>query len=463
MTDTILIVDDEIDLLKGIQRSITEKLNSNILIATCGNEAIKIIKQNPIDLVLTDISMPGMDGLELLQSIMDYDSNITVIMMTAYGTIEIAVNALKQGAYDFVQKPFDFEYLIRLIRKGVEHNRLVRENCRLLKKVSEQAPLEKLVGNSKPMRMVHNQIKTLANSDVSVLILGETGSGKDLASQAIHELSQRRNRPFITVNCPALPEGLLESELFGYKKGAFTGADSNKMGLFDQADGGTIFLDEIGDLPMSLQTKLLRVLQNHEVKPLGSIQSHQVNTRVIAATNQDLNTKIEKGEFRADLYFRLHVTSLVMPALRDMKEDFPLLVKHFLSKAACELKLQTKSISCEVLNYLMNREWPGNTREFENLVRAWTATVSENEIQLKHVKQNSSPASQVTSNFDLGGSYKDLKGRVIKDFTLTYLTQLLTETKGNVSLSAKISGIKRQSLQKIISRYNIDITKYRTN
>ncbi len=460
MNDTILIVDDEVDLLNGLKRTLATEFNGTTLAATSGKVALGILREHPVDLVLTDISMPGMDGLKLLQSILDNDANVTVIMMTAYGTIEIAVKALKLGAYDFVQKPFDTDHLVRLIKKGIEHNRLVRENARLQQKICERKPLENLVGNSKPMQRVHDQIRTLAKTDVSVLIMGETGTGKDLATQAIHAASRRRGKELVTVNCPTLPEGLLESELFGHSKGAFTGADRDKEGLFDQAEGGTIFLDEIGDLPMSLQTKLLRVLQNREVKPVGANQSHRINTRVIAATNQDLNAKIQNGGFRTDLYYRLHVTSLVMPALREIKEDIPLLAKHFLTKAACSLNLQTKAISREVLSYLIDREWPGNTRELENTIRGWTATITASRIQLKHVDPDTM-ANQSTVDLDVAEPYKELKDRVIADFTKSYLTRLLTHTKGNVTLSARTSGIKRQSLQKIINRYKIDINKYR--
>jgi DNA-binding NtrC family response regulator len=461
MSDMILLVDDEIDLTNGIKRSISPKIDCDVLTAASGKEALDLIEAKAVDLVLTDISMPGMDGLELLQSIMDFDDNVTVIMMTAYGTIDNAVKALKMGAYDFVQKPLDFDYLVRLIRKGIEHNRLVRENTRLQRKICEQAPLENLVGSSKAMQTVRTQIQTLAKTDVPVLIVGETGTGKDLAAQAIHALSHRRHKELVTVNCPALPEGLLESELFGHTKGSFTGALQNKKGLFDQADDGTIFLDEIGDLPNSLQTKLLRVLQSNEVKPVGANLSHHTNTRILAATNQDLAAKIESGNFRADLFYRLNVTSLLMPPLREISDDIPLLVKYFLEKTACELNIETKTTSADVLTFLISREWPGNTRELENTIRGWTATLSENVIQIEHISAFGNPLTESAGDLMGEETYKDLKDRAIEKFTRSYLTKLLTRTQGNVTLSAKISGIKRQSLQKIINRYGIDIESYR--
>jgi DNA-binding NtrC family response regulator len=461
MKNTLLIVDDEADLLKGLKRSLCRELDCDVLTAEDGNKALGILGSAPVDLMLTDISMPGMDGMELLKSGLKYDPLLSVIMMTAYGTIEIAVEALKIGAYDFVQKPFDFDHLVRLLRKGLERNRLLRENTRLQQRICERTSLENLVGKSVPMMKVHSQIKTLARTDVTVLITGETGTGKDLAANAIHENSKRRSKPMITVNCPALPEGLLESELFGHVKGAFTGADTVKKGLFDLAEGSSILLDEVGDLPPSLQTKLLRVLQNQEVTPVGSGKSHQVDVRILAATNQDLTAKIESGEFRADLFYRLNVASLVMPTLSDLKNDIPLLVNHFLTKSACELKIDPKQVSKEVLNHLGNRSWPGNMRELENVIRAWTATVPDAVILPENILGNIQEMSSPHIEKDLNGLYKDLKDRVIEQFTREYVCHLLQKNSGNVTLSAKISGIKRQSLQKIITRYAIDVDGFR--
>ncbi len=461
MSDTILIVDDETDLLEGLRRTITSELDCRCLTATNGEEALKIVTSNPIDLVLTDINMAGMDGITLLKAIGENDPSITVIMMTAYGTIETAVETLKKGAYDFIQKPFEFEDLLRLLKKGVEHNRLVRENNRLQQRLCEVGPMESMIGKSSRMQTVYSQIRTLAKTDVTVLILGETGTGKDLAAQAIHASSNRRNRQLVTVNCPALPDNLLESELFGHLKGAFTGADSNKRGLFDQAEGSTIFLDEIGDLPLSLQTKLLRVLHNQEIKPVGAEQTHQVDVRVIAATNQNLAAKIQSGEFRADLFYRLNVASLNMPALAEIHEDIPLLANHFLAKAACELKIEPKSLSPDVLNHLLLRDWPGNVRELENTIRGWSATIPDEKIQMRHVIQIPKNDEAIQPDIPFEGPYKELKERVIESFTRSYVTRLLENTGGNISFSARVSGIKRQSLQKIINRYNINADDYR--
>lgn len=444
-----------------MSRSIVQETDYRVITATSGKEALGILEKKSIDLVLTDISMPGIDGLALLKSIIGLDPSITIIMMTAYGSIEIAVKSLKLGAYDFIQKPFNFDFLVRLLKKGMERNRLLRENNRLQQIVCEKAPFENMIGKSQKMQEMFRKIKMLAKTDVTVLITGETGTGKDLAAQAIHAISGRRNKGMITVNCPALPEGLLESELFGHKKGAFTSADSEKKGMFDQAENGTIFLDEIGDLPLSLQKKLLRVLQNQEVKPIGANESHQVNVRVIAATNQDLNQKMENGEFRPDLFYRLHVATLTMPSLREIREDIPLFVNHFLSKSACELQVQAKTVSEDVIHYLKLLEWQGNIRELENLIRSWTATIEVAEIKMNHVAMDLKNTIQMPGTVSSDGSYKELKDQVIEGFTRSYISKLLEETRGNISLSAKISGIKRQSLQKIINRYDIDANHFR--
>ncbi len=461
MKDTILIVDDEIDLVAGLKRSISREMECAVFTATSGEEALNLLSDKPVSLVLTDVSMPEMDGMTLLNKIMSLNPSLTVIMMSGYGTIEIAVKALKHGAYDFIQKPFEFEKLVSLLNKGLAKSRLQHENDRMQLGKNQQISLDSLIGKSSRIQQTRNQIKTLSKTDVTVLITGETGTGKDVAARLIHAMSARGKKQMVTVNCPALPEGLLESELFGHVKGAFTGADSEKKGLFDSAEGSTIFLDEIGDLPLSLQTKLLRVLQNQELKPVGAGQSHKIDVRIIAATNQNLPEKIESGEFRADLFYRLNVANLVMPDLNKIKEDIPLLANHFLAKAAFELKTEAKMISAEVLERLQTTDWPGNTRELENAIRAWTATIPTDTVQLEHIDVEEAEGFGADIDLDLNGPYKQLKEKIIERFTKEYVCRLLKQTEGNVSISAKISGIKRQSLQKIINRYEINVRDYR--
>lgn len=461
MTDTLLIVDDETDLLYGLKRGIDLELSCRVLLAEDGKAALNIIKNEAVDVVLTDILMPEMDGLSLLREIKETDAAITIIVMTAYGTIQKAVEAIKNGAYDFIQKPLDEERLIHLLNKGFELNRLVRENARLMEKLCETSPFANMVGRSAKMLAVFNTIEMLARTDVTLLLLGETGTGKDLAAQAIHGLSARHNKAMVTVNCPALPESILESELFGYRKGAFTNASEDCIGLFEQAHGSTIFLDEIGDLSPSVQTKLLRVLQDKKIKPLGGTASHEIDVRIIAATNQDLKMKMEANQFREDLFYRLHVASLTMPPLRDIREDIPLLVDHFLERAACDQNTIKKKLAPDVMNYLLGRDWPGNTRELENTIRGWNAVLPGDIITGEQLPAADESHKVADSKLNLNSPYKELKDRAIEAFTLDYLHRLLEHTKGNVSLSAQISGIQRQSLQKIIKRYGVVVDRYR--
>ena len=462
VVDTILIVDDEIDLVTGLERSIAMEIDCRVLTAENGTQALDILSQTPVDVVLADIRMPQMDGLTLLEQIKNRDPAVTVIIMTAYGTIEKAVEAIKKGAYDLIQKPLDEQRLFHLLRKGLELNRLVRENARLNEEIGRKKTLGSIVGRSLPMQAVFEKIKMLAQSDATVLIRGETGTGKELAAKAMHTLSSRGHRNMITVNCPALPESILESELFGYRKGAFTHATENHTGMFDQAIGSSIFLDEIGDLNPVVQTKLLRVLQEKEIRPLGANQSHRVDTRIIVATNQDLERKISQNLFREDLFYRLNVATLTMPPLDAIRPDIPLLVDHFLRLVASEQDVTRKTVTPEVLNHLIERQWPGNTRELENLIRSWYAVVPDTTLTLAHMQSEVLPAPCAPAQINLSIPYQELKEQAIEVFTRQYLNRLLRETGGNVSAAAQLSGMKRQSLQKIIRRYGIDVQRLRS-
>lgn len=459
--DTILIVDDENDLAKGLQRMIQQAFGCRTLAAGSGVDALQIVGNDAVDVVLADILMPEMDGFLLLKKIKARHPAITVIMMTAYASIEKAVEAIKLGAYDFIQKPLNQERLMHLLKKGLELNRLVRQNARLINAMCRKDELTKLVGQSNPIQAIREKIAMLAESEATVLINGETGTGKELAAHAIHNLSNRGRHTLVTVNCPALPETLLESELFGYTKGAFTDALDHRMGMFDQAHRSTIFLDEIGDISPPVQSKLLRILQDKEVKPLGSQKSHTVDVRIIAATNQDLELKMKQNTFREDLFYRLNVASITMPTLDQVRSDIPLLVDHFLEQVACEQNKPKKSVCPEVLNELLSRSWPGNTRQLENLIRRWYAMTSDREITQHHLFAEAGASEADSMDLDLEKPYQDLKERAVEAFTLDYLNRLLQQTKGNISLSAKISGLRRQSLQKIIKRYGIDVSHFR--
>jgi len=462
MKDRILIVEDEIDLLHGLKRMIAMGIECDVFMATHAHEALDIMRRNAIDLVLSDIRMPDMDGLALLSATREIDPAITVVIMTAFGSIEMAVQAIKDGAYDFIRKPLDEKKLLHLLRKGLERNRLVRENKRLLEIVREQAPFQNMIGQSEAMQRVFRTIQTLAHTDITVLLLGESGAGKELAARAIHDLSNRRDRELVTVNCPTLPENILESELFGYCKGAFTNAVTDKIGLFETADKGTVFLDEIGDISQLLQTKLLRFIQEKEFKPLGDAKTRKVDVRIIASTNQDLRLKIEKGTFREDLYYRLKVATITMPPLRERCEDIPLLAEYFLSRAAIELGVEKKRITTEAMNGLLSQNWKGNVRELENTIRSLTVMAPARSIDVTDLPHMETQGLTDYGQTDLTQPYKPLKEKIIKGFTTTYINALLTQTRGNIALAARISGIKRQSLQKIIKKYQLCPEKFRT-
>ncbi len=461
-SDTILIVEDEADLANGLRRMILLDMDCRIQVAGNGVEALKVMADQAVDVVLADILMPEMDGLSLLKEIKERYPAITVIIMTAYGSIEKAVEAIKLGAYDFIQKPLNQERLIHLLKKGLALNRLVRQNTRLIEQMCLKDQLTRLVGRSRPIKAVQEKIAMLARSEATVLIQGETGTGKELAARAIHSLSKRGRHKMVTVNCPALPETLLESELFGYVKGAFTDAVDNRAGMFDQAHGSTIFLDEIGDISPSVQSKLLRILQDKKVTPLGSRTSHSVDVRIIAATNQDLSLKMKENAFREDLYYRLNVAGITMPSLDRIREDIPLLVDHFLEQVACEQNKPGKNVTPEVLNELLARPWPGNTRQLENLIRDWYAMTSDLDIKPHHLAVEADSDAVPAVSLDLEKPYQDLKERAVEAFTLDYLNRLLQQTRGNISLAAQTSGMHRQSLQKIIKRYAIDVMQFRS-
>ena len=365
---SILIVDDEPDMLLLLKRSLEIDLNCCIDTALSGNAALEILSQNHFDLVLTDIKMPEMDGLELLEHIMQDMPDLTVVMMTGHGTIESAVKAMQHGAYDFITKPFDLDALGIRLEKALERSTLIKENL-LLKKACENTPVfQDLVGKSSAMKRVFETVRMVANTDITVLITGESGTGKDLTARAVHALSSRNKKSYVPVNCPTIPEQILESELFGYKKGAFTHAVRNKIGLFQEADKGSIFLDEIGDISPVIQTKLLRVLQEKEIKPLGDTRTVKVDVRIIASTNQNLKEKIQKGEFREDFFYRLNVLPIKLPPLRERREDIPIIANHLMEKHCVKLNKPLKWFSHDLMDIFINRRWEGNIRELENVI-----------------------------------------------------------------------------------------------
>jgi DNA-binding NtrC family response regulator len=462
MKRSILIVDDEQDLLDLLTRSLAPDLDCRVATASTGAEALKRLSEGPFDLVLADIKMPGMDGLELLEIIKRKDPEQTVVMMTAYGEIDTAVGAIRSGAYDFITKPFEHDALVVRLEKALERSALIRENLRLHQECSPLPVFQDLVGKSAVMQRLYETIRMAAKTELTVLITGESGTGKDLTGRALHALSPRSRGPFVAVNCPTVPENILESELFGYRKGAFTHATENRTGLFQEAQGGTIFLDEIGDISPTIQTKLLRVLQEKEIKPLGDTRSVTVDVRIIASTNQNLEAKIKKGEFREDFYYRLNVLPIRLPSLREHREDIPLIANHLLEKQSAAMDRPLKRISPELMQVFTGLDWPGNVRELENLIMRGISFSSGNDIQPKDVGIDLSPAPQGALPADFGTlSYKEAKRQNLQQFNAQYIGRVLAECKGNVSQAARACGLERQALQQIMRRYGIRAALYR--
>ena len=464
MTANILVVDDEKDMTRLLQRTLEMELDCKVSMAFSGEMALNILKQQPCELVITDIRMPGMDGFELLSQIKTLYTDLTVVMLTAFGNIDSAVDAIKMGAYDFISKPFDHEELIFKIQKALERSLLVTENKRLAQGRDESSNL--LIGKSRAMDSVFEKIDLVAASDVTVLITGESGTGKDLTARSIHGQSRRKDKSFIPVNCPTIPEHILESELFGYKKGAFTNAHQDKKGLFQEADGGTIFLDEIGDIGPSIQTKLLRVIQEKEIKPLGDNKVHKVDVRIIASTNQDLAKKIEEKEFREDLYYRLSVIPIELPPLRDRREDIPLLADHLVTKHCRKMEKSPKIISEEVMALLKDHPWKGNVRELENVLVQGILYAREETIQQAHIpidgaRNPKSDCSCIRSHDIMGLPYKAAKEAVLTRFNHDYVGALLSLTGGNITQAAKKCGLDRQALQQIMKRFAINPDDFR--
>ena len=462
----ILLVDDEPDLLSGLKRSFAKRLpDMDVLTATGGREALDILVQQEVDLVLMDIMMGEMDGLEVLDHIHSNDPDQTVILMTGYGTIELAVDAIRRGAWDFVTKPLELDNLTRILHKGLERSKLLNENKKLRSRIYPDGILADFVGQGTLMQKLYKAIKTSANSEYTVLIRGASGTGKELCARAVHTLSRRSKGPFVMVNCPTIPGELLESELFGYRKGAFTGADRDHDGLFFKANGGTICLDEIGDIPVNVQTKLLRVLQEQEIKQLGADTSTKIDVRIIASTNADLESKISEGAFREDLFYRLEVLTLRMPSLHEIPEDIPLLADHFLKKVQIELGINEKRFSGAALKKLCDHHWPGNIRELQNVIRRAALFFPGPVINGDHLMIDSpitSPSPEINREPEMDIiPYKEAKETCIDSFTRQYVHTLLKKSNGNISEAARLSFLTRAALQKIMRRYAISAEKFR--
>lgn len=458
----LLIVDDEPDMLVLLRKVLAKNCECEVFVANSGAQALEVLDAYVPDVILTDIMMPDIDGLQLLEAVKRLDMNISVVVMTAYGTIEMAVKSLKKGAYDFLEKPFDNTKVSQIILRAFERTHLLRENILLQEELNKSDRATDFIGRSKPLQKAIQLLTRLGKSDATVLIRGESGTGKEVAARTIHNMSDRRGRRMVIVNCPALPDQILESELFGYVKGAFTGADTNKDGLFLEAAGSTILLDEVADIPVSLQTKLLRVLQEKEIQPLGQTKTVKVDVRVLASTNQDLEEKISKGEFREDLFYRLNVMTVTMPSLVEIRDDIPILAQYFLAQYTKEYQREGMEFSHDALKCLLRRRWKGNVRELQNrinravLLTAGPVITPDDLLDSDELLADKEDGLGVSIPICVHNLvYKDAKEEVLNHFSTRYLRLALTESGGNVSAAARASGMERQAFQRLMRRFEI--------
>ncbi len=473
----IIVADDE-ESMRWVLSKALKKKGFSVDLARDGKEALSMISANPYDLAVLDIKMPGLSGLELLDKVREMKSDLLVVIMTAEASMKNAIEAMKRGAYDYITKPFDLDVIDAIIEKIDKAREITSQVTMLKEELKDRYQLEKtIIGNSPAMRDVYKTIGKVAPSDVTILIQGESGTGKELIAKAIHFNSKRLGKPFIALNCAAIPKELLESELFGFEKGAFTGAVERKLGKFEQANGGTIFLDEIGDMPLDLQAKILRVLQEKEVTRTGGNQSIAVDTRIVAATNQDLEERVRQKAFREDLYYRLNVVPIHLVPLRERREDIPLLVDYFVKTSCIELEVPAKQCSPEAIRTLTGYPWPGNVRELENTIKRavilssdpllTVADFSSLPVQKAGNMRNEELSLEALVEIKLRSSLDniekmetgDLHGMVLAQVERPLIRFVLEKTRGNQVRAADILGINRNTLRKKIQELGIDVRK----
>ncbi len=451
MTGNILIADDEPDIRESLS-FILEKENYNCKTVSNGKEALEELEKSNYDVLISDIVMPELDGMQLLEKASQISPQTLVIIMTAYASVESAVHALRQGAADYLLKPIEFDEVIIRVKQILKNKRLSLENKFLRGQIQKRFNFQNIVGNSSAMKEVFVLIKRVSEASTNVLITGETGTGKELVARAIHNNSERSDQSFIPVNCGAIPDNLYESEFFGYKKGAFTGANENHDGLFKSANGGTLFLDEIGDLPEHVQVKLLRVLQEKEVRAVGSNTSFNIDVRVVAATNKDLIEEVKKGNFREDLFYRLNVVEIHLPSLSERKDDIPSLVDHFVDRYNSELNRKVKGVDNAVMKALMNYEWKGNLRELENIIERAVLLTDSEYISLKELPSHLRPNIKVDSN------YPDDLNEALNAYEKQHILNVLERAEWNRTEAAKTLGIDTSTLYRKMLKLEIKTT-----
>ncbi len=455
----ILIIDDEPDMLSACAKILTA-LGCVPVPVSDPSFAVRILKEDYFDIIFCDLLMPGQDGMEILEVCRNLAPDTPVIIFTAYGTIDRAVSAMKAGAFDFIEKPFEAEDLKIIIEKGMRQRNLYLERNNLIRQLEDKFSFDNIIGKSPGMMKVFEMIENVSGSDVNVLVTGESGTGKELIARSIHARSKRKTNPFVPVNCGAFPENLFESELFGYEKGSFTGAANKKVGLLEYADGGTFFLDEVCELPSSLQIKLLRTLQDQQLRRIGGNELIQVDLRLISATNQNIQSALEKETLRKDFYYRLNVINIQVPPLRERQDDIPLLAEHFFSKYIKNSGKKINGFTDEVIRVLCSYNWPGNVRELENTIERAITLAGNDKITLIDLPSHLLNVQPSKSRYE-GKSLTDLKQNAVEEIERKYLLFLMEKFRGNVTKVAEEAGLTRRHIHRIIKFYNIDPSLWR--
>lgn len=454
--ETILIVEDRESLAQMLSQALTGA-GYQVVWAKDGREGIAKLREGKIDLVVTDLKLPHKSGLDVLHAVKEQNSLVPVIVMTAYGSIETAVKAVKEGAYDFIAKPFDPDHLLLQIEKALEKQRLVTENMILKEDFTNQLRFPKIIGKTPAMNQVVEQMRKVAPGKTTVLIGGESGTGKELFARAIHMLSPRQDKAFVAINCAAIPRDLLESELFGHERGAFTGAVGKKIGKFELADKGTIFLDEIGEMDLSLQSKLLRVLEEEEMMRVGGTVKVKIDVRVVAATNRDLMQLIQQKTFREDLYYRLNVFPIVIPPLRDRREDIPALVDHFISYYSKEMKKEVKKISPEAMDLLITHPWTGNVRELQNAIERAIILSDGDELLPEHFGLKPRAQGDLSlRDISIEGTLQEVSENATRLVESKLIRKVLNETGGNKTRAAEVLQVSYKTLLTKIKDYGLE-------
>jgi DNA-binding NtrC family response regulator len=452
---TLLIAEDKESMALMLKETL-EASGYRAILAKDGAAAIKHIREDKLNLILTDMKLPKKDGMEVLSFSKEETPLTPVIVMTAYGSVETAVEAMKKGAFDFITKPFDTDHLLMLIKRALENQRLITENILLREEFSSRFGLPTIIGKSKSITDAAHKIQKVAQAKTTVLLLGESGTGKELFARAIHYLSPRKDYPFVPINCAAIPKGLLESELFGYEKGSFTGADSRKLGKLELAEKGTVFLDEIGELDMDLQAKLLRTLQDGEIERIGHPKPLKVDIRIVAASNKDLDRAVSENAFREDLYYRLSVFPIRIPPLRERKEDIPFFVDYFIKKYSADLKRAIASISAEAVEILMKYDWKGNVRELENTIERAIILCEGSSIMPEHISLNPLRGDAVLPSIPMEGTLEDAAKAALRIAETGRIKKAMKDSKGNKSRASESLGVSYKTLLTKIKEYGIE-------